>query len=388
MNTNPRIRLTARKGLALPMAIGSIVLIGMILAGVFFSATQENRVGRNTITQERAFRAAEFGLNNAYARWNNSIIGNLAVGGTTVTVDDSRPSWMDSVRITRLNDNTYMLVSTGLAGSGLTQARHRTSSVYRLNYPSLNFLAALTVHGQIKLGGASFIDGHDTPPTGWNCPPPGTEQPGVAVADSSKVGLSGCTNLKCVDGNPDLLVTSAVNDTNTFFNYGDGLNWQSLTASATLTMPAPGGAVQINPDSIGNVCNTANPWNWGDPRRSSPTAGACEGYFPIIYLSDPSGTTHISGGMGQGVLLVEGDLLVDGGFQWFGPVVARGHVSTQGTGGHFNGAVMGADVDLELNSVLGNALVTYSSCAITQALKGSGVPKRLTQRSWAEMYYH
>jgi hypothetical protein len=136
------------------------------------------------------------------------------------------------------------------------------------------------------------------------------------------------------------------------------------------------------------VCNTANPWNWGDPRRSSPTAGACEGYFPIIYLSDPSGTTHISGGMGQGVLLVEGDLLVDGGFQWFGPVVARGHVSTQGTGGHFNGAVMGADVDLELNSVLGNALVTYSSCAITQALKGSGVPKRLTQRSWAEMYYH
>jgi hypothetical protein len=49
---------------------------------------------------------------------------------------------------------------------------------------------------------------------------------------------------------------------------------------------------------------------------------------------------------------------------------------------------MGADVDLELNSVLGNALVTYSSCAITQALKGSGVPKRLTQRSWAEMYYH
>src|SRR6476646_785144 len=181
MNTTPRMRLSARKGLALPMAIGSIVLIGMILAGVFFSATQENRVGRNTITQERAFRAAEFGLNNAYARWNNSIIGNLAVGGTTVTVDDSRPSWMDSVRITRLNDNTYMLVSTGLAGSGLTQAHHRTSSVYRLNYPSINFLAALTVHGSIKLGGSSFIDGHDTPPTGWNCPPAGSEQPGVAV---------------------------------------------------------------------------------------------------------------------------------------------------------------------------------------------------------------
>jgi hypothetical protein len=90
--------------------------------------------------------------------------------------------------------------------------------------------------------------------------------------------------------------------------------------------------------------------------------------------------------MGQGVLLVDGDLLVDGGFQWYGPVVARGHVSTQGTGGHFNGAVMAADVDLELNSVLGNALVTYSSCAITEALIGAGIPRRLKQRSWSEMY--
>jgi hypothetical protein len=388
MNSSPRMRLSARKGLALPMAIGSIVLIGMILAGVFFSVTQENRVGRNTITQERAFRASEFGLNNTYAKWNNSIMNKLATGGTTVTVDDSsQRGWIDSVRITRLNDNTYMLVSTGYAGSGLTQARHRISAAYRLNFPSINFLAALTAHGDLKLGGSSFIDGHDTPPAGWGCPPAGTEQPGVAVSDSNRVKLAGCTNLKCVDGDPDLKVTSAVNDTNTFFNYGDGLNWQSLTAGATLTMTSAQASSQIWPDSIGSVCNTANITNWGDPMRHTP-AGACEGYFPIIYVSDSAGLTHITGGMGQGILLVEGDLLVDGGFQWYGPVIARGHISTQGTGGHFNGAVMAADVDLELNSGLGNALITYSSCAITQALAGSGVPRRLTQRSWAEMYYH
>jgi hypothetical protein len=87
-------------------------------------------------------------------------------------------------------------------------------------------------------------------------------------------------------------------------------------------------------------------------------------------------------------LLVDGDLVVDGGFQWFGPVITRGHLTTQGTGGHFNGAVMAADVDLELNSVLGNALITYSSCAVADALVGAAIPKRLSQRSWAEMWYH
>jgi hypothetical protein len=127
--------------------------------------------------------------------------------------------------------------------------------------------------------------------------------------------------------------------------------------------------------------------NWGDPYRNTP-AGACETYFPIVYISDSTATTNISGGYGQGVLLVDGDLVVNGGFEWYGPVIVKGHLSTQGTGGHFNGAVMAADVDLEKNDLLGNALVTYSSCAVADAMIGAAIPKKLTQRSWAEMYYH
>ena len=39
--------------------------------------------------------------------------------------------------------------------------------------------------------------------------------------------------------------------------------------------------------------------NWGDP--ATPT-GVCFGYFPIIYAP---GNLRISGGYGQGILLVE-----------------------------------------------------------------------------------
>ena len=46
---------------------------------------------------------------------------------------------------------------------------------------------------------------------------------------------------------------------------------------------------------------------------------------------------------------------------------------------------MAADVDLELNSILGNAVITYSSCAITRALQYNASGRLVNQRSWAEI---
>ena len=47
-----------------------------------------------------------------------------------------------------------------------------------------------------------------------------------------------------------------------------------------------------------------DPWNWGDPGRSG---AACDGRMPLV--SAASGTV-IEGGVGQGVLLVQGDLTI------------------------------------------------------------------------------
>ena len=381
------MRFSTRKGFALPIALGSMVVIGMILAGVFFAATQENRAGRNTLYQERAFRASEFGLNYGYGRWNNSAYSQLATGGvSTVVYDSSSKGWIDTLRVTRLYNNTYWLLSTGYAGSNVTQSRHRVGVVVRVGYPNINFLAALTVHGSIQLGGSSYTTGQDTPPAGWNCPPPGSTQPGIATNDSTQINTSGCNNLTCVAGSPKILQTPAVNDTNTFFTYGSDANWATLTAAANIVFP--GNTTISGPAptySADGTCNTANNYNWGDPNRAVPS-GACESYFPIIYFKGTGTTTNISGGVGQGILLADGDLVVNGGFVWYGPVIVRGHLSTQGTGGHFNGAVMAADVDFEQNTVLGNAVIDYSACAIQAALVGAGIPKRLKQRSWAEMF--
>ena len=94
----------------------------------------------------------------------------------------------------------------------------------------------------------------------------------------------------------------------------------------------------------------------------------------------------ITGGVGQGIMLVEGDLSVQGGAQFFGPVIVKGSLKTAGTGGHFNGGVMAANVDLEQSTLLGNAVINYSSCALNRALAGTATPIFVARRSWTELY--
>jgi hypothetical protein len=89
---------------------------------------------------------------------------------------------------------------------------------------------------------------------------------------------------------------------------------------------------------------------------------------------------------GQGVLIVDGNLDVQGGFDFFGPVIVRGALGTKGTGGHFNGGVIAANVNLEQNDVLGDAVINFSSCALIKALQGSAPGFLLRERSWANLY--
>jgi hypothetical protein len=125
--------------------------------------------------------------------------------------------------------------------------------------------------------------------------------------------------------------------------------------------------------------------NWGDPYRAVlPTPpGQCEGYYPVIHVL---GDVHISGGRGQGVLLVDGDLFVTGGFDFTGAVIVRGSMHTAGTGAHFSGAVMAANVDFEDDLISGNSTIRYSSCALLNALSGNAYPLAVRDRAWVDVF--
>src|SRR5512138_466901 len=59
----------SRSGLALPMVLGAITLIATLIAGVMYLATQDYRVGANSLNEARAEAAAEMGLNRLTTDW-------------------------------------------------------------------------------------------------------------------------------------------------------------------------------------------------------------------------------------------------------------------------------------------------------------------------------
>lgn len=386
------------RGFALVAAVFALVIIAALVTGAFFAARQELKVGRSSQSYQKAFSAAEAGLGTAVAQWNTGTYNAMAVGDSATisgTLPSSGGSYAGVVR--RLNSELFLIRSVGQDPTGASQ--RPLATIARLAKIQMSFGASLTTRGSLKLGGSSLIDGRDANPSGWSCTSPlqGT-LPGVTTADPSQITTSGCTprggDYSCIVGSPDVKTDATINDS-TFFKYGD-LNWNSVIGMATKFYGPPfgspmGGTIgpltDIGPVGTATTCTTSVADNWGEP-GISPTGtravAGCNNYFPITYVN---ANMKITGGRGQGILLIEGDLDVQGGFEFYGPVIVRGQLTTSGTGGHFNGGVMASNVNLEdQTSILGNAVLTYSSCAIATALQFTAPGRLLAQRSWAELF--
>ncbi|MCR4340971.1 MAG: hypothetical protein NUW01_13910, partial [Gemmatimonadaceae bacterium] len=298
----------------------------------------------------------------------------------------SGTGWVDTVIVTKLTTQAYSMLSTATAGSGrLARSRKRTLLSIRLSSPDFDFLGALTVRGATTIGGSSLISGENTNPAGWSgCAAVNDTLAGMAISDSTLITYSGCSTGACVTGSPRILQDPTAGDTTNYFAFGDE-DWNTLTASANKIINGTATFSQINPVVNNGVCDKSAASNWGAPVHTTP-ANACENYFPIIYAKGSLSTLKLSGNKGQGILLVDGDLEISGGFEFYGPVIVRGHIKTVGTGGKLNGGVMAANVQLDQNTVLGDATITYSSCAVEKAISGSANPRRLVHRAWTEVH--
>jgi hypothetical protein len=367
--------LGSNRGVALPLAIFALVVIGVLVGASFYIGRQEQAVGRNTVRLQQAFGAAEAGMQLQTANWMSTGSNQLAVGDSTTFAGNLTGSGWYRGSIRRLNDLLYLVRSEGFSRD--STARQHLGMLLRLRPIELDITAALKTQGATKIGGSSFIDGNDNLPPGWSgCPALQPPLPGIQMPDTSQITTAGCGGFSCVAGSPKIDEDASIT-TEQLTTFGDA-DFDDLLAMATKIVP--GGTRKIEPSFTGGVCNVGDLDNWGSPLQP---AGACGNYFPIIAST---GDLNINGVQGQGVLLVDGDLSVQGNFEFYGPVIIRGKLKTQGTGGHFNGGVIAANIELDQNDVLGNAVVNYSSCAVIKALQNTAPAAPLRSRSWANLY--
>jgi hypothetical protein len=182
-----------------------------------------------------------------------------------------------------------------------------------------------------------------------------------------------------VIGNPPVWNDPAINDSS-FQNFG-GATYAQMAARATITIP--GGNYSTAPVVAGGVCNTAVLTNWGD--GINPTS-PCGSYFPIIHAT---GSITLNNTQGQGILLVDGDLNVQGSYQFFGIVVIQGDLKTAGGGSteaHFWGGVMSKNANLDVQNLSGKATLNFSSCSIQAALQATSMIAMMRSRGWVQLF--
>ena len=396
-------QLRNERGVALVMAVFALVVMGAVVAGSFFVSRLEQVSGYNTVWATEAGEAAEGGI--AWAMVNLSPADYGAIGvytpatpneveyAGTVTGMAGRV-WTDSIR--RLNNELFLVRSFGqrLGPGNRVMATQTVAQLVRLARPVIGVNAAVTVQDPIKFNGNSLnVDGFNELPVGWNggdcpndMPSGGNEDDVVGIRSSTGTGATN-PDLNNIEGFPDKVVANDPTITSaTFQNFLD-YTYNTLSSQPNvklLDLDTPYNGILPMLDGAGD-CDKGQPFNFGEPWRGVGTVPACTDYYPVVHGT--GGTTYFAAGnRGQGILLVDGDLELVGGFEWVGLIIVRGKMKITGTGNKITGAILTEGVALdEAGTIGGNAEIRFSRCAINNAMNGAAQPAPVS-RGWTQMF--
>jgi hypothetical protein len=91
---------------------------------------------------------------------------------------------------------------------------------------------------------------------------------------------------------------------------------------------------------------------------------------------------------GQGILLVDGDLQLAGGFTFMGIIIVQGTFTTGSGTNRVYGSVMASNSADLTQSMSGTGEIHYSRCTIMRAVLNNAALSRarpLAQRSWVDL---
>ena len=331
-----------RRGALLPSVLAAMVIIGLAASAAVYMTRAERAVSANALLQTSVAVSAD----EAEVEGHAALAGRasrLAIGDAIADpVPVSNAPVLATARLTRLGATTFVLTVAAQAVDAAGRlARRRSSVLLRLEPSSLDFAAALALTGPAAAP-PGIADGIDHPSASGDC-----------ATDSVPV--------------PQVL--------HPFAESTDSAELQALRDRASVRL-APGALVGVpGPLARDGACDTTRPSNWGDPSG----AGPCAGWLPIVHVP---GDLAIVGGVGQGILLVDGDLDVSGGVQFAGAVIVAGTLSVGPGGALLSGGVRAAAVVDGAGASNVTTPIVRSSCALRAALRAAGTLVRVGERPW------
>jgi Tfp pilus assembly protein PilX len=365
MSVSPRLN---RRGATLPLTILLLSLMGVAVAISYSRVSSERRITGDSRAQLGAFAVAQSGLNRFLSTINGKPVGPYPV---TVNYNDL-PGGTAQVDLRQLRESTitllpavYVITSRGTytgakSYDALTPAAQRSVATYALWTPaSFDLNGAITsLNGMVKSGTSGSMSGYD------NC---GANPaiPGVSVPGGSDVGGTYSGPVGPIDGSPEDVATN-------------------------LGTPGSAGTAkdEVDIDWAGIIAGTYLPAGYVLP--SWPTAFQML-EWPTIRVNNSAGPEYTLTGDGKGILIVTGDLKINGSLNWQGLILVGGKLTSSGNNTVYGAVVSGLNVKLGVavapsDIASGVKTYQYDSCALQRALAKVGSIQRVRNGwndSWA-----
>jgi len=388
-------RLGEEKGVVLVIALLFLLVLGLLGMSAMNSTFYDNRISGNKRISEQAFYAAEAGIQELLGRFRQGATGEIN------DTDTLNPNWrrfiaLDQNQAAKVGyvsgPNHLFIQSLQTQLDFAVELRHKVNIANAVVTKDWQPVYLVTSLGVTPEGGRKLIEAELNPHPSFN---PGaalySERPVVLMGSSTYIqGKDACgtndvpgvgltlpqvpTDPLTIHGSPTVQGTPPIQydtrnrslremvdylrkDAN--FNYAYGSN-QTLTGMSD---------------------------QWGIPSGSGTTTPlSYSGALNIVYFNmGGNKTLKLAGGShGGGILLVDGNLEINGGFKWYGLVIATGTLDFTG-GGEKNitgGVMTGESATVEVD-VGGNAAIINCS-AVQSQLENRVTPVRMTR--WREVY--
>lgn len=363
-------------GFALPMVLLAILLVGATAAAALVMTTDERRAAGAARESLIAFYAAESGIHEVRATWNDSVMGTL---GPMDSVDlgwrvlENGSSYRAVIR--RFDGGAQRIYGLTVEGRAPGSGRGQRELTFMMTDPRVplyhEFHAAVTAIGGLrKQGTDGLISGHDLA-TSSDCPDGGTRSiPGVQTPDSSlwQGGSVITDSVGWLDGSVD-------------FEWSGGP--EDLSGSVKVDWE---GVLQLTPDY--DVQEAAD----------FPASTAYGASWPIIFVADSLKLTGVQVPDGHGLIVGLGALDLEDGVGWDGLILVGDRLKTSGSVTIEGGLVTGLNAQLEQatdTTEIAAATIRYHSCnlrwagvaAMNRGYRGSGPSpiRPFTTRAFSEV---
>ena len=257
-------------------------------------------------------------------------------------------------RNTTTGENIYLITSYGnVEGSTKTVQLEVTR------------VPPITVKGALYSGTSSNIQGNVAVNGNDSCE--GTDMPGIATPQANNEADPDDP----VSAPPEAVTGSGEDDPDVSYGVTPSINVQSI---ADILKKSPDFSYSVN-SATHSASTTPGPGDgWGTPDLAAipPTCSSCN----IVHYDTDGTSISFSGNIaGCGILVVEGDLDISGGFEWYGTIIVTG--SFRFTGGAGDKNIMGAVISggsTDGDFVGGNVNIDYCSTATESQTQNHALP--------------